>query len=166
MHRPGTVYLVGMPGSGKSAVGRELARILALPFADLDAEIEAAEGRSIEGIFAQGGERAFRRVEATTLRAAARRAPAVVACGGGIVMDRRNRELMRSTGTVVFLEVPLETLRGRLRPYRGRPLLRTDADLDRLFAGREDVYREVADHAVEASADPVAVAAAVAESLW
>jgi shikimate kinase len=159
------VYLVGMPGSGKSSVGQELAVILGLPFGDLDAEIEAAEGRSIEQMFAGGGERAFRRVEAAALRSTARGAPAVVACGGGIVMDRRNRELMRSTGTVVFLDLGVDALRERLRPFAGRPLLRSDADLKRLFSAREGLYREAAHIAVDASGSPADVARAVAEAL-
>ena len=97
------IYLVGMPGSGKSVVGRELAGRLGVPFIDLDEEIEREAGRSVSQIFTEQGEPAFRAMEATALTKAATQDPAVVACGGGVVLEPANRITLRATGTAVFL---------------------------------------------------------------
>jgi shikimate kinase len=157
------VYLVGMPGSGKSAVGRELARRLGMPFVDLDREIETRAGASIESIFHDEGEDRFRNLEEQALREVAAGEPAVVACGGGSVIRDENRHILRTTGTVVSLTVPLAQLKRRV--LRGRPLIKDPIDLDRLYLEREILYREVADHQVNANGDPAAVARGIAEVL-
>ena len=97
------VYLVGMPGSGKSTVGRELAGRLGVPFVDLDGEIERRAGRTVPEIFASDGESGFRALEAQELLRASSRDPSVVACGGGVVLEPANRIALRNTGTCVFL---------------------------------------------------------------
>jgi len=104
------VYLVGMPGSGKSSAGRALAEMLGLPFVDLDDEIERAAGRSIPEIFQEQGEPRFRELEREALERAASGPRCVVACGGGVPLREDNRALMRSTGTVVALDVPVKRL--------------------------------------------------------
>ncbi len=154
------VYLVGMPGSGKTAVGRELARRTGLRFVDLDAAIEAASGMGVHEIFAAQGEPGFRELEREALRRVSGGEASVVACGGGIVLDRENRRLLRNTGTVVWLVAPPERLRGRIRPGT-RPLLQEDDDLDRLYAEREPLYRQVADRVIDATASPGRVAGAI-----
>lgn len=159
------VYLVGMPGSGKSTVGKELAGRLGVPFVDLDVEIERAEERTIGEIFAAEGEAAFRALEAKELVRAASQDPAVVACGGGVVLEPANRITLRNTGTCVFLDVPLEVLRERVRPSEDRPLIRQEGDLESLRAAREPLYREFAAHVVDGSGDPGAVADAIVEEL-
>ncbi len=159
------VYLVGMPGSGKSTVGGELAGRLGVPFVDLDAEIERREGRTIAEIFASAGEAAFRALEAKELVRAATRDPSVVACGGGVVLEPANRITLRNTGTCVFLNVPIDVLRERVRPSEERPLIRHAGDLDELLAQREPLYREFAGHVVDGSGDPGAVADAIVEEL-
>ena len=107
------VYLVGMPGSGKSAVGSEVAGRLGVPFIDLDAEIERDAGEPVGELFARQGEAAFRALEARALLDASRHDPAVVACGGGVVLEPANRITLRNTGVGVFIDVPLEQLRAR-----------------------------------------------------
>ncbi len=159
------VYLVGMPGSGKSTVGVELARRLGVPFVDLDAGIEAAAGKSVSRIFVEEGEPRFRELEAAALAEAASHDPSVVACGGGVVLEPANRVTLRATGTVVFLSVPLEELRTRVVPAADRPLIHEEGDLERLFREREPLYREFAAHVVDASGDPAEVAAAIEEEL-
>jgi shikimate kinase len=159
------VYLVGMPGSGKSTVGGELAGRLGVPFVDLDAEIERREGRTIAEIFASAGEAAFRALEAKELVRAATRDPSVVACGGGVVLEPANRITLRNTGTCVFLDVPIDVLRERVRPSEERPLIRHAGDLDELLAQREPLYREFAAHVVDGSGDPGSVADAIVEEL-
>jgi shikimate kinase len=131
------VYLVGMPGSGKSTVGAELAGRLGVPFLDLDIEIASEDGRSITEIFAAEGEAGFRAREAKALLAASMHDPAVIACGGGVVLEPANRVTLRATGEVVFLSVPLEALRARVRPGVERPLIRSEGDHEKLILERE-----------------------------
>ena len=159
------VYLVGMPGAGKSVVGEELAGRLGVPFIDLDTEIERATGSSVTDIFASEGEAAFRAREAAALTDASMHDPAVVACGGGVVLEPANRITLRNTGVAVYLDVPLEELRRRVRPASDRPLIREEGDLERLLASRGPLYREFAAHVVDASGEPGAVAEAIVEEL-
>jgi shikimate kinase len=159
------VYLVGMPGSGKSTVGKELAGRLGVPFIDLDAEIERREGRTVPEIFASEGEASFRALEAAELVHASGRDPSVVACGGGVVLEPANRITLRNTGTCVFLQVPLDELRARVRPAADRPLIHQEGDLERLFGSREALYREFAAHVVDGRGDPGVVADAIVEEM-
>ena len=159
------VYLVGMPGAGKSVVGKELAGRLGVPFIDLDAEIERQAGARVTDIFADEGEAAFRAREAAALTDVGMHDPAVVACGGGVVLEPANRITLRNTGVVVFLDVPLEQLRDRVRPAADRPLIRSEGDLERLLADREPLYREFAAHVVDGTGPPSDVAEAIVEEL-
>jgi shikimate kinase len=159
------VYLVGMPGSGKSTVGPELARRLGVPYVELDAEIERASGRSVREIFEREGEAGFRELEAAALKEAAVNDPAVVSCGGGVVLEPANRVTLRATGEVVFLSVPLEVLERRVEPAADRPLIRHREDMERLYREREPLYREFAAHVVDAAGTPQEVAERVREEL-
>jgi shikimate kinase len=159
------VYLVGMPGAGKSVVGEELAGRLGVPFVDLDVEIEREQGRPVAEIFADQGEAAFRALEAAALTKASTHDPAVVACGGGVVLEPANRIALRNTGIAVYLDVPLEQLRERVRPAAERPLIREEGDLERLLAAREPLYREFAAHVVDGRGTPGEVAEAIVEEL-
>jgi shikimate kinase len=159
------VYLVGMPGSGKSTVGPELARRLGVPFVELDDEIELAAGASVREIFELEGEDRFRELEAAALVQVTSRDPSVVSCGGGVVLEPANRVALRATGEVVFLAVPLEVLRERVAPSADRPLIRAEGDLERLFERREPLYREFAAHVVDASGSVQDVAAAIEREL-
>jgi shikimate kinase len=159
------IYLVGMPGEGKSVVGRELAGRLGVPFIDLDTEIERAAGRRVSEIFARDGEAAFRALEAEALVRAGAQDPAVVACGGGVVLEPANRITLRATGMTVFLDVPIEQLRRRVRPASDRPLIHEEGDIERLLEEREPLYREFAAHVVDGSGRPADVAAAIEEEL-
>jgi shikimate kinase len=159
------IYLVGMPGAGKSVVGKELAGRLGVPFIDLDTEIERTAGATVPEIFASQGEAAFRAMEADALVKAGTQDPAVVACGGGVVLEPANRITLRATGITVFLHVPLEELRARVRPATDRPLIRASGDLERLSREREPLYREFAAHVVDGGGTPGEVAAAIEEEL-
>ncbi|MBI4259255.1 MAG: shikimate kinase [Actinobacteria bacterium] len=159
------VFLIGMPGSGKSSVGRVLARRLRRPFVDLDRAVEEAAGRSIAEVFAEGGEEGFRDRESAALRAAAAGPASVVACGGGAVLRPGNRGLMAASGTVVHLAAPVEVLAARIRPHAGRPLVRSDRDLAALLAARAPTYRAAAHVEVDATGEPEDVAAAVLAAL-
>jgi len=159
------VYLVGMPGSGKSVVGEELAGRLGVPFIDLDTEIERETGSTVAQGFESEGESAFRAFEAAALVKASMQDPAVVSCGGGVVLEQANRITLRATGACVFLDVPIELLRERVQPAADRPLIREAGDLERLLAAREALYREFAAHIVDGSGTPSEVARAIEEEL-
>lgn len=147
MHVPHHIVLVGPMGAGKTTLGQALAARLGRAFVDVDARIEAAAGQSIPALFAAEGEAGFRRRETDALRAVLAGVPAVVATGGGAVLDAGNREAMRAAGTVVYLTVDPATQLARLHGDTGRPLLQT-ADpaptLAALQAQREPLYRDAA----------------------
>jgi 3-dehydroquinate synthase len=147
MTRPvGHVFLIGMPGSGKTTVGRALAGLLRVPFVDLDREIEGAAGRTIPEIFESDGEPGFRELERTALAAAADGPASVVATGGGAVLSDVNRAVMRRTGLVLHLDVAEEAARGRLAKSRTvRPMLTDDGAWSRLAAERRPIYHGIAD---------------------
>ena len=129
------VVLVGFMGSGKSSVGRELARRFGVPFVDVDERIEAEAGCRIRDLFSREGEPAFRVREKAALRDALTVKGRVIASGGGAFADEENRALLRSYAPVVYLEAAVETLLERLAGDLGRPLLRG--------GDREEVVREL-----------------------
>jgi shikimate kinase len=144
--------LVGMPGSGKSTVGRQLSRRLQLPFFDSDHVIEQRLGCSIREYFAREGEAAFRDVEEQVLAELAQGPTAVVATGGGAVLRAANRQRLRDAGRVIYLRSSPEELFRRLRHDMQRPLLQVPNPLDKLrelYAQRDPLYREVAHFQIE-----------------
>ncbi|MGE5275426.1 MAG: thiamine phosphate synthase [Acidobacteriota bacterium] len=138
---PGRVYLVGFMGSGKTAIGRRLAARLAVPFVDVDAEIERASGLTVRALFEESGEPAFREREAVFLAGTESLANAVVATGGGAYIPEANRRAMRRLGRVVFLDVPFPVLSERLAGKTDRPLFQSVEQAARLFAQRDPFYR-------------------------
>ena len=171
--RDGSVYLIGFMASGKSAVGRELAKLLCRPFVDTDREIERKARRTVPQLFAARGERAFRALEAKAVGAAAKLSGAVVAVGGGAVLSAANVSRMRRSGRVVYLEVAPIRLwaRARAAGLHKRPLLAAPTDeesrrrLDDLLARRRPLYRRAAHLTVRADAPAREVAAKVARRL-
>ena len=135
-----------MPGSGKSTVGRLVAKRLGVPFADADKAIEGRERSTITAIFERDGEEGFRCLEAEVLAELVSTA-GVVATGGGAVLRADNRELLRTRTHCVYLRVPFETLMKRLRWDRKRPLMQVDDPEQRvreLMAARHPLYLEAA----------------------
>ena len=138
-----TVVLVGMMGAGKTAVGTQLARQLAVPFVDSDDEIEKAAARSIPEIFARDGEPFFRQKETQVLLRLLRGAPCILSTGGGAFLADENRAAIADMGVSVWLRADLDTLWQRVRHKSSRPLLRTAnprATLAALLEAREPVY--------------------------
>ena len=135
-----TLWLVGMMGAGKSTVGPLVAEGLGRPFVDLDEVIAAAAGRSIPAVFAAEGEAGFRRREAAALEAAAG-TEAVVACGGGIVVDPANVARLRQSGLVAWLAAPAAVLAERVKDGAGRPLAgEGGSEVEARLAARERAY--------------------------
>ncbi len=144
--------LVGLPGSGKSTVGRQLARRLGLPFNDSDYVIEQLLGCSIRDYFAREGEAAFRDVEESTIRELAARGNGVLATGGGAVLRPANRTVLQESGHVIYLHSSPEEVFRRVRHDKNRPLLQVEDPLVRLRAlqaERDPLYRETAHFVIE-----------------
>lgn len=139
--------LIGLPGSGKSAIGKEAARRLDVPFADCDKFVEQRAGCSIARLFEHDGELAFRELEAEALATLIGAGASVIATGGGAVLRADNRTLLRTRSTCVYLNAPPDLLWKRLRRDRRRPLLQVEnaeARLHQLAEEREPLYRETA----------------------
>lgn len=146
------LILIGMPGSGKTTVGRQLSRRLGLPFFDSDHVIEQRLGCSIRDYFSREGEQAFRDLEQEVLAELARGPFAVLATGGGAVLREANRATLRAHGHVVYLRSTPEELYRRVRHDTGRPLLQVADPLGRLralYAERDPLYREAAHYVIE-----------------
>jgi shikimate kinase len=158
LHR-GNLYLVGLPGAGKSTLGRQLARRLAKTFVDADAELEKKLGVTIPTIFEIEGEASFRDREEVVLAELTALTNVVLATGGGVVIRPANRERLRQNGTVIYLHAMPEMLRERTRRSRHRPLLNAAdpmARLAELYTLRDSLYREVAASVVESNRDEIA----------
>jgi shikimate kinase len=146
------IFLVGPMGSGKSAVGRQLARRLGLEFVDSDAEIEARTGVDVACIFDREGEAGFRAREREVIDQLTRRSRSLVATGGGAVLDADTRERLRSRGCVVYLRTSVDQQLARTRRGTHRPLLENPdprGTLQRLMLQRAHLYEETADLAVD-----------------
>jgi shikimate kinase len=147
-----TFSLVGMPGSGKSTVGRQLARRLGIAFVDSDAEIEARIGTTIREWFALHGEQAFRDVEQDLIEELSTREDIVLATGGGAVLRPSNRDALHSRTHVLYLRSSPEEIFRRLKHDTQRPLLQVENPLARLrelFRERDPLYRRTAHFVVE-----------------
>jgi len=153
------IILIGLPGSGKSSVGRLLARRLQLPFIDSDQVLEQRLGCTIREFFEREGEERFRDWEQAVLDELTQGAPCVLSTGGGAVLRPANREHLRQRGRVFYLCTRAAELYRRVRHDHGRPLLQV-ADplqkLQQLYAERDPLCRATAHHVVETGRSPVA----------
>lgn len=152
MADPSRVFLVGPMGSGKTTIGRQLARGLKLAFVDSDAEIEHRSGADIPWIFDVEGEAGFRDREEAVIEALTLCDDTVLATGGGAVLREANRRALAERGFVVYLHAPLAEQLRRTRKDRNRPLLQAgdpESTLRRLFAERDPLYRSVADLVID-----------------
>jgi shikimate kinase len=149
--RKTNVFLIGPMGSGKTAVGKHLARLLRAPFRDSDAEIEARTGVDISYIFSREGEAGFRQREREVIEDITRESPIVLATGGGAILLPENRAALRERGFVVYLETSIEQQAERVRQGRNRPLLH-DVDpttkLTELMAVRAPLYEELSNFTI------------------
>ena len=168
---PPRIALVGLMGSGKTTVGRHLARHLGYDFVDMDAELARRAGRSVARIFEQEGEEGFRQHESALLRELSRATGIVVSTGGGVVTSPENRHLLRERFRALWLKVGVPTAWRRLGSPTGRPMLSAawlgatpQIRLRHLARLRDPLYADVA-AAVPAGRPPAAVAAAILKRL-
>ena len=140
------IFLIGMQGCGKSSLGKRVARETGMPFADTDAIVAQSIGGTVNDFFEQYGEEAFRRAETNVLAALTRAKPMIISTGGGTVMNPVNRHIMRSWGTIVLIDRPLEDILSDIKLDR-RPTLRDGglAEVERVYHERLPIYRELAD---------------------
>jgi len=139
------IILIGFMGTGKSVVGKKLAKQKGFSFIDIDKKIEKESGMSIPDIFSRFGEAHFRKLEKSSIFELKNIKNAVVATGGGVVLDPENIEAMKELGYLVALDADLETLWKRLRYSRNRPLLQTEDPRTRikdLYLKRKELYKE------------------------
>ena len=155
------VVLIGMPGCGKSAVGRLLADMLNMKFVDTDELVEREAGMAIPDIFRQFGEAAFRDRESRAAKTAADMEGAVIATGGGMVLRQENMQVLSATGVVFFRDRAVEDIAGQ--DMTGRPLVGTDTDrLYKLYEQRIGLYRQYADHIISDTQTPQQAAERIA----
>jgi shikimate kinase len=159
------LYLVGFMGSGKSAVGHLLAHELGWSFADVDEDIEKAQGISIAEIFDTRGEQEFRGIEREAMRKRVREVecgkPMVLALGGGAFVDQENRKLLEERGVTLWLDCPFPRIAARLEGQTHRPLARDPEKFRQLFDDRRDAYSK-AEYRIEADTDdPAAIVAQI-----
>ena len=159
----GNIFLVGLMGSGKTSVGKVLARILDKSFVDSDHELERATGVRVPVIFEIEGEAGFRERERKMIAELVARDNVVLATGGGAILAPENREQLKANGTVIYLRAPIKSLLRRTQRDRHRPLLQVAdpaATLQELYEVRDPLYREAANLIFDTSNQSVAALAA------
>ena len=161
------IYLLGMPGCGKSTIGKMLATSLRLTFIDMDEEIEKETGKSVQEIFDSDGESNFRFLERQLLQMLAGQDSIVVATGGGVPIHNNNMELINSTGISIYLKASIGQLESRLQEDLIRPLLRKENlkdSLAQLLTEREDIYSQ-SNYTIRVSEDPRTTVQGIVEIL-
>ncbi len=168
-----SIILIGLMGSGKTTVGRELSKMLGMPFLDMDALIEEQIGKSIPCIFREEGEAHFRALETALLRCLLSKglqsgAPPIISTGGGVVLREENRAMLRQLGFCVWLKVEVPTLLARTARSNNRPLLaqpNRHEVLEQLAKLRSPMYAETAHLELDSTQlDIPAVAQRIAEA--
>ena len=152
------IYLIGFMGSGKTTIGRQLARKLGWKFIDLDREIEQGEKRQVAEIFREKGEPHFRSLEQHYLKQASYSNHAVIALGGGTYIDTRNRALADLTGLTVWLKVSFARLVDRVKMDGTRPKFDNRDEAERLYQEREPHYALARVHVSTEDGTPESVA--------
>jgi len=169
MKQPKNLFLIGPMGAGKSAVGRQLARMLHLDFVDSDEEIEHRTGVDISFIFEKEGEEGFRKREVKVIDELSQRQGIVLATGGGAVLDPESRSHLGARGYVVYLFTTVQQQLDRTQRGRNRPMLENgdrEGVLEALMVERDPLYREIADLTIDTDGRRVqAVARDIADAV-
>ena len=140
------IFLIGMQGCGKSSLGKRVARETGIPFADTDAIVARSAGGTVNDFYARYGEEKFRQAETGALVLLTRAKPMIISTGGGTVLNPVNRHIMRTWGTIVLIDRPLEDILSDIKLDR-RPDLRDGglAEVERTYREQAPVYRDLAD---------------------
>ena len=148
------IFIVGAMGSGKSTIGKLLAKKLQRKFLDTDHEIEVNTNHDISTIFEKFGEDVFREKETEILNKLKDKENHVISTGGGIILKDENINLMKDIGTLVFLDISLETQIKRVKYRKHRPLLKNsnlEIELKKLKINRDPIYNKISDYIIEVS---------------
>ncbi len=152
------IILIGMPGSGKTSIGKELAKLIDFNFFDCDRAIEELAGKSVMEIFEDKGEEFFRQMETETLKFLLLKSNTIISTGGGVVEKTENIDILRKCGTVIFINRPLENIMGDINTSH-RPLLKSGKErLVTIFERRIDLYKDACDIEIENKGSIQAVA--------
>ncbi|TET53063.1 MAG: shikimate kinase [Actinobacteria bacterium] len=152
------IVLIGFMGSGKTVVGRELAKILSYELKDTDSIIEERTKKKIEDIFLQEGEDHFRNIEAQVIDELSSLRKKVISCGGGAILRKENVLVLKETGVLIYLKAPFEVLYDRIKMSTNRPLLKVkepEQAAKKLLEARQHAYEQVADFSVDVSDRPI-----------
>jgi shikimate kinase len=147
-----TIFLIGFMGAGKTTIGKELAARLGMPVYDTDEEIVKETGKSIAQIFDNVGEDGFRSIETNTLKRIPTKGT-VITTGGGIILREKNREWLKNSGTVIFLDVNPEEVIRRLKDDHSRPLIKANKEknIHELMLARIPLYTETSHFQIQTS---------------
>ena len=154
-----TIFLCGFMGCGKTTIGQVLAQKLGVHYIDMDEYIVKKEGKKIPEIFAENGEEYFRMKETEAIEELAKH-NAVIACGGGAMINEKNAEIARSGGAVIFLDVPFEVCYERISDDTNRPLIvnNTKQQVEDIYNFRYEIYKKHSSASIDANNSPSAVA--------
>lgn len=155
------IVLIGMPGCGKSTVGKTLAQKLQRELLDTDEEIVKADGRTIPEIFENDGEKFFRDLETDAVETVGKRLSKIIATGGGAVIKKENRDALKQNGTIIYLKKDLSLL-----SLEGRPLSKDEDALRKIYEVRKEIYEAFSDFTVEVDADAEITAKRVIECIF
>lgn len=164
----GNIILCGFMGSGKSTIGVLLSKKLGMSFIDLDSYIEKKENMTVSQIFEAHGEPYFRQREHEASKELSEKNGLIIAAGGGTLIDKENAEVLRKSGKIVLLDLPVEIIAERLKGDNTRPLLqREDKDkaMRELYEKRMPLYKEAADIIIDAAAAPLIVCGRIIDSI-
>ena len=170
MHKQNNIFLIGLMGTGKTTVGRQLSRKLKMDFYDSDRVIEERTGADIPLIFEKEGEAGFRKRETDVIDELTQKKNIILATGGGAVLNSENRNHLINRGTVFYLKSNLKTLIERTSKDKNRPLLHADEPVEnilkRLLEERGPLYEETADYTIETANNSIhSVIQAIIKSL-
>lgn len=148
------IVIIGFMGAGKTVVAKSLANALKRPFIDIDQLVEESAGATVETIFDTLGEARFRELETETIKSIGNIRGAVIATGGGAIVNPENAAILKNGGFVVYLYARPETLFNRISNIPGRPLaakMKDQADLEILLSERDPLYRSTAELIIDTS---------------